>query len=106
MEKGEAMSLILKGIDMPKDCDDCMFNFYREGDSCPACYLTKHIVIRKKKESIPTDCPLVGIPSPHGRMIDADALFDAMGLDTVKEVMLRNWKFTTAWGVPIIEAEE
>lgn len=55
------MSLILKGIDMPKDCDDCMFNFYREGDSCPACYLTKHIVIRKKKESIPTDCPLIEI---------------------------------------------
>lgn len=50
-------------IDMekPKDCDDCMFNFYSEVDSCPTCYLTKHIVIRKKEENIPTDCPLIEI---------------------------------------------
>ena len=97
------MSIIIKGMDMPKDCWECqMFGTWEEVGKF-SCFLgakVKDIDIRA------IDCPLVEIPTPHGRMIDADALFEAMGLDTVKEVMLRNWKFTTAWGVPIIETEE
>lgn len=88
------MSVLIKGIAMPKSCWDCELFF------CSLKDRLKHIEDRNP------DCPLVEIPTPHGRLIDADALFEAMGLDTVKEVMLRNWKFTTAWGVPIIEAEE
>lgn len=89
------MSILIKGIEMPKNCFDCeIFGL------CSLKDRLEHIEDRNP------DCPLVEIPRPHGRMIDADALFEAMGLDTVKEVMLRNWKFTTAWGVPIIEAEE
>lgn len=81
------MSIILKGIDLPKDIDE--FRLIINGRS---------IAIE------PTEA--IQIPKGHGRLIDADALFEAMGLNTVKEVMLRNWKYTTAWGVPIIEAEE
>lgn len=55
------MSVIIKGIDMPKDCEDCRFGFYREGDSAPVCYLTKHIIIRKKAEERHHDCPLIDI---------------------------------------------
>ena len=81
------MSILIKGIDMPKDIDEL------------------RLIINGTSIAIePTKA--IQIPTPHGRLIDADALFEAMGLDTVKEVMLRNWKFTTAWGVPIIEAEE
>ena len=100
------MSILIKGIDMPKDCDECPMRQI----NLAYCQLmhesTSHYLSGKEIQGRPNFCPLVEIPTPHGRMIDADALFEAMGLDTVKEVMLRNWKFTTAWGVPIIEAEE
>lgn len=81
------MSILIKGIDMPKDIDEL------------------RLIINGMSIAIePTE--VIQISTPHGRLIDADALFEAMGLDTVKEVMFRNWKFNTAWGVPIIEAEE
>ena len=100
------MSILIKGIDMPKDCDECPMRQI----NLAYCQLmhesTSHYLSGKEIQGRPNFCPLVEIPTPHGRMIDADALFEAMGLDTVKEVMLRNWKLTTAWGVPIIEAEE
>ena len=36
------------------------------------------------------------------RMIDADALAEAMG---VKRLMIQSWKADSAWGVPIVDAE-
>ena len=84
------MSIILKGIDLPPNAK-------------------VQIIVESRTKSFRMTLPkskVIQIPTGHGRLIDADALFEAMGLDTVKEVMLRNWKFTTAWGVPIIEVEE
>lgn len=97
------MSILIKGMEMPKNCLECSFKFVdiKYGDGC--CLFTGIVCLSIGRQD---RCPLIEIPTPHGRLIDADALFEAMGLDTVKEVMLRNWKFTTAWGVPIIEAEE
>lgn len=86
------MSLILKGIDLPNSGQIELI-------------IRPHGKVVVKTRGIGM-VEAFQIPTPHGRLIDADALFEAMGLDTVKEVMLRNWKFTTAWGVPIIEAEE
>ena len=36
------------------------------------------------------------------RMIDADALAEAIG---VKRLMIQSWKSDSAWGVPIVDAE-
>lgn len=85
------MSLILKGIDLPNSGQIELI-------------IRPHGKVLSNTRGIYAEA--IQIPKGHGRLIDADALFEAMGLDTVKEVMLRNWKFTTAWGVPIIEAEE
>lgn len=85
------MSLILKGIDLPNSGQIELI-------------IRPHGKVLSNTRGIYAEA--IQIPKGHGRMIDADALFEAMGLDTVKEVMFRNWKFTTAWGVPIIEAEE
>lgn len=108
------MGVYVKGLEMPKVCAVCPFWETRYD---PGYYNYEHckalgrIFNERGRDISPyeekfDDCPLIEIPTPHGRMIDADALFKAMGLDTVKEVMLQNWKFTTAWGVPIIETEE
>ena len=55
------MSVLIKGMEMPKDCDDCRFHksYY--------CVLTDIITNGMQ------GCPLVEVP-PHGRLVDADEL--------------------------------
>lgn len=65
--------LIIKGMDMPKNCERCPI---REGTFCDI--ISKDIdrfyggAVRRDK-----DCPLVPVP-PHGRLIDAGELRAAM----------------------------
>lgn len=54
------MSVIVKGMKMPKTCYDCIFYGGLE------CGLTGFGADRKSRH-----CPLVELP-PHGRLIDAD----------------------------------
>ena len=62
----------IKGMEMPKNCDDCDFmevhGEYGNAE-CPF-----GIFIRCASEKNP-DCPLIPVPD-HGRLIDADALDD------------------------------
>lgn len=66
------MGIYIKGMEMPKACLACPC--FDEKD-----YVCKAIIKMLKKESIyhyrPEWCPLVAVP-PHGRLIDADAVFD------------------------------
>lgn len=61
------MSILIKGIDMPKSCKECLFeqvhyvNNYSRRSYC---------VLGAEQEH----CPLVEIPTPHGRLIDGDEL--------------------------------
>lgn len=68
------MSVIVKGMEMPKNCEECMvYVRYKtwSGDHGCFCGLTKRDVINSKK--IEDLCPLIEIP-PHGKLIDADRL--------------------------------
>lgn len=71
------MSVIIKGMEMPKNCMDCPFpcvgvdEYYcycptRDGEPYDF----------KQAESIPDDCPLVEISTPHGRLIDERVAYD------------------------------
>ena len=69
------MSVLVKGLDMPKSCSDCVMrscSIFTDHNTCMA--LKKDIwnlcVLVERLE----DCPLVEIPTPHGRAIDADEL--------------------------------
>ena len=55
------MSVIVKGMEMPERCGAC---FLRVGGCKQRIYM----------EQRPKYCPLVEIPTPHGRLIDADEL--------------------------------
>lgn len=55
------MSVIVKGMEMPERCGQC---FLRVGNCKQRIYM----------EQRPKGCPLVEIPTPHGRLIDADEL--------------------------------
>ena len=60
------MSVLIKGMEMPKNCGDCLTN-YMLNVVCD-CDLNNIEDGRR----LP-NCPLVEIP-PHGRLVDADAL--------------------------------
>lgn len=69
------MSILIKGIKMPKCCADCpcFYDFI----SCQALFDgTDDFSMSgfdEFKERLP-NCPLIEVPTPHGRLIDADKL--------------------------------
>ena len=58
------MSILISGMEMPKNCDVC---FMRD-----ACEYSMPLGKRL------TDCPLIEVPMSHGRLIDADSLVKSM----------------------------
>lgn len=106
------MSVLIKGAKMPRLCRECACvqpSFSGTGYFCAADELLVRDVILN---DVPPDwCPLVEVPTPHGRLIDADRL-DAVVLELIKSgfVITRSeykriasvlFEFST-----IIEAEE
>lgn len=66
------MSILIKGMKMPKNCETCE---YQTKGACFASGVNKGtITIRRMGKERPDWCPLVEIKTPHGRLIDADAL--------------------------------
>lgn len=73
------MSILIKGMGMPKNCLYCPMSHWNKLDEITGC----EIVIGKKyvdksdtgfwQEDRPKWCPLVEIPK-HGRLIDADTI--------------------------------
>lgn len=69
------MSVLIKGMEMPKNCDDCPLNY----DSID-CMVADNALREKGGGDFLFDherhpnCPLVPVP-PHGRLIDADDVF-------------------------------
>ena len=63
------MSILIKGMEMPKGCDDCPL--YGIDLRCSITY-TPNYTDGRFVERL-GNCPLVAVP-PHGRLIDADAL--------------------------------
>lgn len=63
--------LIRSNVHLPRSCRKCPFN---GGDWCIASEkvrIGKHGNVNEHRHP---DCPLVEIPTPHGRLIDADRL--------------------------------
>ena len=64
------MSIIVKGMKMPDNCGECPM--ICEDDLCR---ITKGGRTIKER---PPHCPLADVPTPHGRLIDADALRESI----------------------------
>lgn len=63
------MSILIKKMEMPKGCWACPFAVGKHYE----CLFTKKssncgLITR------PSDCPLIEVPTPHGRLIDKDKL--------------------------------
>lgn len=68
------MGVYIKGLEMPKKCINCNFCVGMNEYPFHACFITYSEIyfdIDRLK-----NCPLVEIKTPHGRLIDEDALID------------------------------
>ena len=70
------MSVLVKGMKMPRDCKHCKIAFYDEvyGTICPFIGIAFEVDAKRQKT-----CPLVEVPTPHGRLIDHKKLEKDLG---------------------------
>lgn len=105
------MSILIKGMEMPKNCWYCSFEH-----EC-YCMATKRLLeladVHKTAER-PNGCPLIELP-PHGRLIDADEFlewYSSEGFDIDEEewekmhVTIGTLRANIADAPTVIEAEE
>ena len=71
------MSVIVCGMEMPKNCDECLFD---NGVNCMA-YPQSEDMVYDIADGKPDWCPLIELPAQHGRLIDEDALLDRIDID-------------------------
>ena len=66
------MSVLIKGMKMPKHCIDCPMK--NNEDDC----LVQELQNWKDWDSMKAGCPLVEVPTPHGRLADCDAVKECL----------------------------
>ena len=64
------MSIRIKGMKMPDDCKTCDLCQYDDG-FWGFCFANDERIADEGRRE---DCPLIEVPTPHGRLIDADEL--------------------------------
>ena len=70
------MSILIRGMEMPKSCYACDFSFPStdsEGGVYTICTALQEEILPLLLER-QEDCPLVEVATPHGKLIDADAI--------------------------------
>ena len=99
------MSILIKGMDMPTSCADCPI-----WSRCYELFAAQERFIKERPEW----CPLVEVPTPHGWLIDAEALAGEYA-EYVKRSNISdfaptpNWNdaISLFWSAPtVIESEE
>ena len=87
------MSILIKDMKMPKCCSDCLLNYDQM-----ACAVTgtrwwsDRIMLMdfdSDKERL-YDCPLIEVPTPHGRLVDIKSVEDGK-FTTVSNEYQRWW---------------
>lgn len=99
------MSVLIKGMDMPMVCRTCQFLLYiNHYDELGVCGRTRKDVtqIKDKRDE---DCPLVEIPTKHGRLIDADSVIKYWKPDHSRQFVADYFIHTLETANTVIEAE-
>ena len=70
------MSILIKGMEMPKSCYGCYFHevYNYSGEEKRTCEANWDLQFDDEwaVDFKHPDCPLIEVPTPHGRLIDAD----------------------------------
>ena len=73
------MSILIKGMKMPKKCDECPLG-YEEDIKWYACSALGLSFRNPNGRIYPDECPLVEVKVPHGRLIDVDSFKTDWGM--------------------------
>lgn len=66
------MSVLIRGMEMPKNCSKCVC---LNRTVCGTIWKSLTAIwLDSEPERRPNWCPLIEVPEPHGRLIDADKL--------------------------------
>lgn len=68
------MNVIIKGMKMPNNCEECQLKQYDESYDDTVCPYSGIPTLNIGRQY---DCPISELP-PHGRLIDADALMETI----------------------------
>ncbi len=68
------MGIYLPNMEMPKNCIECRFRLYEYCDLQRQDVYAVNIMDYVLSLERHPDCPLIEIPTPHGRLIDKDKL--------------------------------
>ena len=71
------MSVLINGMEMPSGCYTCPIIYSEDGAFDFECPFNSYFHWHNAEDVInyiPDSCLLVEVPTPHGRLIDADAL--------------------------------
>ena len=73
------MSILIKNLEMPKNCGECPIEqLYGRDCETAKCPITKNLdSAYRVSQARMFGCPLIELP-PHGRLIDADALTEVL----------------------------
>ena len=94
------MSILIKGMDMPKYCYTCPAYDYIKSFCCVL--RTKVINLNDNRYK---DCPLIAVPT-HGRLIDADKLLESFGETLDEDRHFVNYFALVDEAPTVVEAEE
>lgn len=94
------MDILIKGMDMPCMCCLCPCHDWDMETNRYYCQALKDEPRIIDENTRRNDCPLVEVPTPHGRLIDADAL-------SLWDIDVANYPSNYIKNAPtIIDAEE
>lgn len=94
------MSILIKGIDLPKEGEKHQITIYDNGNT----YITTS---NRLYETDRKDIEAIQIPTPHGRLIDGDELIEHISKDPLYDLVERYGVSGVIESRPtILEAEE
>ena len=65
------MDILIKGMKMPKSCEECWMSYEGDSDNCPV--VNESVVEYMIEEKRHPKCPLIPVPE-HGDLIDKQKL--------------------------------
>lgn len=105
------MSVLIKGMTMPRCCEECLAesveeNYYGDVMSTECPFIYKGYTEEVRKTGRLEECPLIEVPTPHGRLIDADELIERYTPDMNRQIYGGNFIFDIEHAPAIIGAED
>lgn len=97
------MSVIIKDMKMPESCYSCPCARHDSFDGIQGYQCNVTLGYIKNEIVRLLDCPLIEIPTPHGRLVDGDALIAAY--DAQRKCMAGHARKLMEEAPTIIEAE-